>query len=86
MRTGPIRTRTSRSIGASTAPNIRRSWRFQPCRSTARYQVSPAGAGGSSSLPHAPDLDLRHHPQVVDRCDALLELDALAASAVAGRR
>jgi len=45
MRTGPILTRTSRSTGAPTAPNIRRSCRFQPCVSVARYQTRSRGGG-----------------------------------------
>ena len=40
-----MRTRTSRTIGASTAPNIRRSWRFQPWARVARYQASGGGSG-----------------------------------------
>ena len=48
-RTGPIRTRTSRSIGAPTAPNIRRSWRFQPCARIARYQTRSPGGGATSA-------------------------------------
>ena len=48
-RTGPIRTRTSRSIGAPTAPNIRRSWRFQPWARIARYQTRSPGGGAMSS-------------------------------------
>ena len=49
-RTGPIRTRTSRSTGAPTAPNIRRSWRFQPCARIARYQTRAPGGGAMSSM------------------------------------
>jgi tripartite-type tricarboxylate transporter receptor subunit TctC len=42
-RRGPMRTRTRRSTGASTAANMRRSWRFQPCLRTDRYQMSDRG-------------------------------------------
>ena len=54
IRTGPMRTRTSRSIGAPTAPNIRRSWRFQPWVRTARYQASRRGAVGGARRAAAP--------------------------------
>ena len=56
-RTGPIRTRTSRSIGAPTAPNIRRSWRFQPWARIARYQTRSPG-GGARSVDQPARLDL----------------------------
>ena len=41
-RSVPMRTRTSRATGAPMAANMRRSWRFQPCVSTAWYQASMA--------------------------------------------
>ena len=65
IRTGPIRTRTSRSIGASTAPNIRRSWRFQPWRSVARYQVRSGGAAGARSSASLATSVAGHPPEVV---------------------
>ena len=48
-RTAPIRTRTSRVIGAPTAANMRRTCRFQPWRSTTRYQARPSVVGGPRS-------------------------------------
>ena len=39
----------ARSTRAPTSPNIRRSWRFQPWCSTARYQVSRSDPGPSNS-------------------------------------
>ena len=67
IRTGPIRTRTSRSIGAPTAPNIRRSWRFQPCASVARYQARSAAAAGARSVDEPVGLDAGHRPQADER-------------------
>ena len=75
MRTGPIRTRTSRSIGAPTAPNMRRSWRFQPWARVARYQVSGSGAGRSSAA-EAFDLGVGHRSQPAERGEPFLDGDA----------
>ncbi len=48
-----MRTRTRRWIGAPTAPNIRRSWRFQPWVSVARYQVRSGDGSRSQQLAQA---------------------------------
>ena len=69
----PIRTRTSRSTGAPTASNMRRSWRFQPWASVARYQPAlgrRAEAGRRGGAPPS-----RSWPQAAQRREPLLEPD-----------
>ena len=84
--TGPIRTRTSRAIGASTAPNIRRSWRFQPWASVARYQTS-AGSGGGSSVGASWRVSVRSPAQRLRQAgEALVEADAGVRAPGPGRR
>ena len=76
IRTGPIRTRTSRSTGAPTAPNIRRSWRFQPCVEVARYQASGGGGGRMSATRRCTSAAvIARRPAQVGQ--PLVELDAL---------
>ena len=77
MRTGPIRTRTSRSTGAPTAPNIRRSWRFQPCASVARYQFSSGGVGRRSATSRSTSR-VGHRAEAGQLGEAFVQLDARA--------
>ena len=75
IRTGPIRTRTSRSIGAPTAPNIRRSWRFQPWARIARYQTRASGRRVEER--HQPrGLELGRRSEARERRQPFVERDA----------
>ena len=75
IRTGPIRTRTSRSIGAPTAPNIRRSWRFQPWARIADTRRAAPG-GGSRSATSRRGLELGRRSEAGERRQPFLERDA----------